>query len=114
MIQPFVAVLSLHGHGDLAGYMCNLFAYRATHPEEMKRAEDPVGSQNDAHILETSGKAGLVVAMWGNQGDFAGRSQQVARMVKTIHCLKRNKSGAPAHPLYLPRSLRPVRWEPPC
>src|SRR5690349_21188818 len=37
----------------------NLFAYRATKPEDMKRAADPVGPNNDWYILsalETGGR----------------------------------------------------------
>jgi hypothetical protein len=35
----------------LGGFvMLNLFAYRATEPRDMKRAEDPVGPKNDRYI----------------------------------------------------------------
>ena len=27
-----------------------------------------------------------------------------------LHCLRRTKGGAPAHPLYLPANLTPVVW----
>ena len=33
-------------------YMANLFAYRATEPQEMMSQEDPIGPDNDAHLKQ--------------------------------------------------------------
>lgn len=88
--------------------MANLFSYRATDPEVMLLAIDPVGKDNDRWLSDLSGQAGLVVAAWGNSGSYMGRSEQVRKLVPNLHCLKMNKSGEPAHPLYQKASLRPV------
>jgi hypothetical protein len=88
-------------------YMLNLFAFRATKPEVMKQVKDPVGSENDAHILKVVKEAGLVVAVWGNHGTHESRSIEVMKWVKDLNCLKVNKSGEPCHPLYLKGSLKP-------
>ncbi len=86
------------GYGGVC--MANLFAFRATDPNVMKSAEKPVGRLNNKWLRELAGQAGLVVAAWGNDGAYLGRSQKVVNMIPQLHCLKMNKSGEPAHPLY--------------
>lgn len=88
--------------------MANLFAYRATAPIDMMAANDPIGSENDYWLKELATDAGIVVAAWGNDGSYLERSNQVKSFFPDLHCLKMNKSGEPAHPLYLKASLRPV------
>jgi hypothetical protein len=94
------------GYGGLC--MANLFAYRATAPGDMMATEDPIGVSNDEWLLKLSEDAGVVVADWGNDGEFLGRSRKVRGLIPNLHCLKENKSGEPAHPLYLKSELRPV------
>ena len=85
------------GFGGLC--MANLFAFRATKPSKLKAATDPIGKSNDWWLIELSQNAGIVVAAWGNHGSFLGRSKQVVNLLPNLHCLKRNKSGEPAHPV---------------
>lgn len=100
------------GYGALV--VTNVFAWRATDPEAMKTVSDPVGRGNDAAILRSARKAGIVVCAWGNHGAHRSRSATVVRMLRAagvaLHVLRLNASGEPAHPLYLPGNLRPVRW----
>lgn len=86
----------------------NLFAYRATDPELMKAVEDPVGSQNNGWLKKLSDQAVLVVAAWGNHGTYLGRSRQVRELLPDMYCLKVNKSGEPAHPLYQKAAAQPI------
>ena len=88
--------------------MTNLFAYRATKPEDMKAAADPVGSENDAHLLALGGEAGVIVAAGGANGTHKGRDAEVCRLLPTLHHLALTKDGHPGHPLYLPKTLTPV------
>jgi len=88
--------------------MANLFAYRATDPNDMKAEKDPIGPENNEWLKQLSNDAGLVVAAWGNNGSYLGRSEQVKKLLPNIHCLKRNKSGEPAHPLYQKADMEPV------
>lgn len=92
----------------------NLFAWRATDPDEMKSAREPVGRGNDAAILAAAREARLVVCAWGNHGAHLGRSGKVATLLNgagvRLHVLKMNAGGEPAHPLYLSGSLRPQSW----
>ena len=94
------------GYGGVC--MANLFSFRATEPGDLLVATDPVGHETDKWLAELSGKAALVVAAWGNTGGFMGRSQQVRLLMPDLHCLKINKSGEPAHPLYQEAALHPV------
>lgn len=90
----------------------NIFAWRATDPEEMKRTRDPVGRGNDAAIVRAAREAKLVVCAWGNHGAHGARAERVLRILQGVelHVLRVNGGGHPAHPLYLPGTLRPQRW----
>jgi hypothetical protein len=93
----------------------NLFGWRATDPDDMKAANDPVGRGNDRAIVEAARCAKLVVCAWGNHGLHLDRAAWVAKLLQEsgvkLHMLKLNGNGEPAHPLYLRGSLRPTRWE---
>lgn len=95
------------GYGALI--VTNLFGWRATDPEAMKSARDPVGPGNDRAILAAAREAAIVVCAWGNHGAHLGRSAAVKEMLRRtrLHALRMNGSGEPAHPLYLPAGLRP-------
>lgn len=86
--------------------MANLFAFRATKPSAMKAAEHPIGPRNDKWLKKMAQQHDLIVAAWGNHGSFSGRSKQVINDLPGMHCLKMNKSGEPAHPLYLSAALK--------
>lgn len=100
------------GYAQSWGYdgvlVANLFAYRATQPADLKRISDPIGEENDSWLRALSVAAPIVVAAWGNQGEFMGRSRIVSQMIPILHCLRLTKRGQPAHPLYLPKNLKPV------
>jgi hypothetical protein len=100
------------GFGGLI--VTNLFAWRATDPDEMKAARDPVGRGNDAAIVTAARESALLVCAWGNHGAQLGRSGQVVSLLREagidLHVLKMNGAGEPAHPLYLRGSLEPKVW----
>ena len=86
----------------------NLFAFRATEPEVLRVANNPVGSRNNYWLKRLAADAQLVVAAWGNDGSFMARSTEVRQMFADLHYFKINRSGEPAHPLYLRKSLKPL------
>ena len=94
------------GFGGLC--MANLFAFRSTNPSEMFSAQDPIGSQNDIWLKKLSKEAGIIVAAWGNHGTHLGRSKVVLELIPNFQCLKVNKTGEPAHPLYQPSTAKPM------
>jgi len=93
--------------------MLNAYAYRATDPKQLKRANFPVGSDNDEELSYRAKQAGLVVACWGVNCP-PQRALDVAHTIgKPLHCVDVSKHGAPMHPLYLPAELKPKPWSPP-
>jgi len=102
------------GYGALI--VTNVFAWRATEPKQLLAARDPVGKGNDRAIMRAAREAQIVVCAWGNHGGHLGRSTKVMEILKAngvpLHALRVNGTGEPAHPLYLPRRLRPMQWEP--
>lgn len=93
------------GFGELC--MANLFAFRATQPRDMKAAADPVGPDNNRSLQTLADGASIIIAAWGKDGTYQGRDKQVLKMLPRLHCLKQNKDGTPAHPLYLKSELTP-------
>lgn len=92
--------------------MTNLFAFRATDPAVMLSADDPVGPSNDDVLQAAYEKAALTVAAWGVLGTLGGRDKVIRARLTRLHYLRLTKAGHPAHPLYLPGSLRPLEWGP--
>lgn len=86
----------------------NLFAYRATQPEDMKSAADPIGPKNDYWLRKILKSADLAIACWGNHGSFLSRDKVIFRGFSELHCIMQNKSLHPAHPLYLKADLKPI------
>ncbi|MFK8067287.1 MAG: DUF1643 domain-containing protein [Gammaproteobacteria bacterium] len=94
------------GYGGVC--TANLFAFRATEPLDMKAAKDPVGPENNKWLKKLAKDADLIVAAWGNDGLYLERSIEVKKLISNLYCLKLNKSGEPAHPLYQGAKIRPM------
>ena len=97
------------GYGGV--YTANLFAYRATDPKQLLKRKRVIGKQNDHWLQQLSERCELVIAAWGNDGKYQNRAQQVKQQIQPLHYLKMNKSGEPAHPLYLKADLTPMPFE---
>ena len=95
-------------------WMLNIFAYRATNPNDLKAQERPAGSENDRAIVDVAKRADLVVCCWGAHGRHQGRGPLVENMLRTaglsLYHLGTTKHGHPRHPLYLPRDRGPREW----
>lgn len=95
------------GHSQLV--MLNAYAFRATRPEDMKAATDPVGPLNDEFLLLWLNACKEKVAAWGgNIG--ATRQRQIIELFPYLTALRITKYGFPGHPLYLPKNLIPQPW----
>lgn len=99
------------GYGSLS--MLNLFAYRATDPAELLNKEYIIGEDNDTYLKQAFKHADKVVCAWGNGGTLFGRNKEVLQLIDEPYCIKMNKSGEPAHPLYLGQHLAPIKMEKP-
>jgi len=94
----------------------NIFAWRATDPRELLRAEDPVGSENDRAILEKANWADQIIVSWGAHGEFQQRGTAVARLLLStgneLYHLGLTKAQQPRHLLYVAYARQPIAWEP--
>jgi hypothetical protein len=109
-VRRCIAYAKAWGFGAFC--MTNIFAFRATDPRYMKAQADPVGADNDAHIKRVAAGAGLIVAGWGEHGAHRGRAAEMVKMIPGLHSLRITRNGQPCHPLYLPKYLKPVPFEP--
>lgn len=89
-------------------FLVNLFAYRTPSPRVLKSARHPIGPENDAFVQWAIQCASLVIVAWGNDGRWLDRDQYWLEHIPAPYCIRQNRNGMPAHPLYLPGDLRPV------
>lgn len=102
----------LWGYSDLT--VVNIFAYRSTDPKMLTKVDDPVGPDNDTHILNVAKAANMVVCAWGRHGQLNDRGKIVTGMLRRhdirLYYLNLNKDGSPCHPLYQRLDLNPSHW----
>jgi hypothetical protein len=79
---------------------------------------DPVGPENDAHLLSMADRASMIVFAYGQpHKSLRYRGLEVAHLLsrqgtRPLYVLRLAQDGTPCHPLYLPGSLKPVQWNP--
>ena len=93
-------------------YVVNTFAYRATDQRELIAVPDPVGPENDRHILAIAKRSKLIVVAYGQpHKSLRQRGLDVCSMLRRqgfqLHALKLNSDGTPRHPLYLSSDCTP-------
>ncbi len=95
--------------------VCNIFAYRATDPKNMRAQTDPVGPENDRSICDAAAWADTIVCAWGTHGEHMGRGPAVETTLraqpKPLTHLGLSKAGHPKHPLYIGYQVHPVLWQ---
>jgi hypothetical protein len=94
--------------------VCNIFAWRATDPKNMRAQVDPVGPDNDAAILAGCDWADEIVCAWGTHGEHRARGPEVERIMRKtglpLTHLGLSKAGHPKHPLYIAYAVQPEEW----
>ncbi len=94
--------------------VCNIFAWRATDPRNMRAQSDPVGPANDDAILEGCDWADMIVCAWGTHAEHLRRGPEVERLMRKtglpLKHLGLSKAGHPKHPLYIGYSVQPEFW----
>jgi hypothetical protein len=98
------------GSGSL--YVVNTFAYRATDQRRLRVVPDPVGPENDRHILAMAKRSKTIVVAYGQpHNSLRQRGLEVCSMLKRhgyqLYALKLNADGTPRHPLYLSADCKP-------
>jgi hypothetical protein len=86
------------GYGGMR--VVNLFAFRATCPDDLFAAADPIGPRNNK-ILRSASTSDCIVA-WGNHGNHRNRAAEVlATLQGRLDCLGVTNLGQPKHPVRL-------------
>ena len=94
----------------------NLYAFRATSPANLFKADDPVGPMNEDALNAAFSRAEMILLGWGAHARHTEQERAVLRELAgpltadKVHFLKIGKGGAPSHPLYLPYTLKPRRY----
>jgi hypothetical protein len=92
----------------------NIFAWRDTDPRAMRRADDPVGPENDAAIIDSTDWADQIICAWGTHGEHLARGPAVEALLrqtgKPLYHLGLSKAGHPKHPLYIAYTQQPELW----
>jgi hypothetical protein len=109
-IRPCIGFAKLWGFDGMC--MLNLFALRATDPDEMKRHADPVGPDNDECLRRGVRLFCKTVACWGVHGNHRNRHYGIRGFLVPdgLWHFGLTKGGQPKHPLYLRSDTAPVRW----
>ena len=94
----------------------NLYAFRATDPADLFKADfpGPEGPAND-YWLTSFGQDSDIICAWGNHakaGRVAWFVEEMARIHARLWCLGTNQSGSPKHPLYLKGDTPLEEWKP--
>jgi hypothetical protein len=110
-IRRCIGLAQAWGYGALK--VVNLFAYCTTQPIALRQNPDPIGQENDRHLLEAASWADKVVVAWGNWGSLYERDRTVLGLLtpgRSLYCLGINQSGQPRHPLYVSRYTLPIQF----
>jgi hypothetical protein len=103
--------------GYMAMCMTNVYAFRASKPEDLKAKQWPCGNDaNFVHIFDVAKEAALIIAAWGTHASFIKVMPEliietVQSAGKQLHHLGLNSDGSPKHPLYLKASTKPQLWK---
>ncbi len=104
------------GYGGI--YVGNLFAFRATDPKDLLRAEEPIGTDNLQYLKSMQAECEITICAWGN-GDIVKKLinkhnpdyNPLQQINNKIYCLELSNTGTPKHPLYLRKDLKPIKYK---
>lgn len=111
-IRRCISFAQSWGYGSLE--VVNLFAYRTTKPNTLRRAVDPIGPENDRYLLAARQRAQTIILAWGNWGILHSRNRAVTSLFfvqRNIYCLGITQAGQPRHPLYVRGNMTPLPFE---
>lgn len=100
--------------GFAAAEVVNLFALRATHPVELLHHPDPLGPENPHYVRKAIRESTeFVMLAWGaflSNGEMPRMNVErwAADAHKNVRCLGVTMTGHPKHPLYIPKTAKPV------
>lgn len=109
-IRRCIGFAKYWGYGSLE--VVNLFAFRATNPDELKKCVDPIGIDNDIHIRRAAIQSEQIILAWGTKGNLLNRDKKVLDILYSFrtYCIDVSKDNHPKHPLYLAADKRPIQY----
>ncbi len=100
------------GYGGI--YVTNLFALRATNPDELYWNTHPESAkdapdENFKWVRKTATFCPLIIFAWGAHGTYRKQDENIRKILIgfTPYCLGKTLKGQPKHPLYLPKEKEP-------
>jgi hypothetical protein len=96
----------------------NKFAFRATDINELRKARDPVGPENDHHIEQILCEGDLHVVAWGSLNklpdSLRDRWKEIVRIADRLgvdlNCIGTNADKHPKHPLMTAYTTAMAPW----
>lgn len=98
-IRSCVRLLSGQGYGSME--VVNVFAWRATDPNDLSKVEDPLGPMNERIVAAAVGRCDVVICAWGAHPLAVNKTSFLRSRKPAIYCFGKTKAGMPKHPLYL-------------
>ncbi len=117
-ISRCIAFAKLWGYGGIM--VGNLFAYRATKPEDLLIAGlsinngkrfDIVGSDNEWYLKLMASECDKIVFAWGTEGYINYQYKVVEKLFDKAYCFGKTKAGFPSHPLYLKSDTELIAYQ---
>lgn len=100
------------GYGALQ--VVNLFDFRATNPDELKKTSYPASKHNMDIIRAAAIMSDKVICAWGTKGIYNRQNEKVLQMLGkeniSLYALDITKDGHPKHPLYVPYDTELKRY----
>jgi Uncharacterized protein conserved in bacteria len=109
-IRRCMAFAKRWGYGGIV--VRNLFALRATNPQALLARDliDSISPDNFVYLSRLD--ADCTIAAWGaHAATLEWRNAGFRIRRPNLFCLGVNANGSPKHPLYVPSSRTPIRWE---
>ena len=97
----------------------NLYALRATNPNELLLTNESNGPHNGGHQVTEieNARTGLVILAWGSHKAVKGKEHLIPDLINIIkneglipYCLQINKDGNPKHPLYVKNDKKLIEY----
>lgn len=102
-IRSCVRLLAGQGYGSME--VVNVYAYRATNPEELAKQSDPFGPDNERTVAAAIQRCDVVICAWGAYLPARQHAISILNEVRAhrpaSYCFGKTKAGSPKHPLYI-------------
>ena len=86
--------------------VANLFAVRSSNPSIIEDHPNPIGPENDEHLMAVCEEAERHFAAWGTTGGKYERAREVANLIdESLYALMTSKHGHPRHPSRIPYDI---------